>query len=156
MLPMMMFRVGQDVLQSIIDGIDSILGSLMDKIADIARSIASKLNPANWGGSPIGMQHWLPYYFEQGLGNLQKSINSMQLDTSPLSGAMSKLGPRGREQSAAAESLAAASSSGQGVEVHFNGPVTIEAQDRAAAERSTSTVGWAIAQGMRARGVWAA
>lgn len=47
-------------------------------------------------------------------------------------------------------------SGGKGdVRVEFNGPVTINARDKADAERSTGDVGWGIAQGLRARGVWA-
>lgn len=67
--------IGKDLVNFIKDGIDSIIGSLWSKVEDIAKKIADKLNPANWIGSPKGLQNWLPYYYEQGLQNLNAVVS---------------------------------------------------------------------------------
>ena len=42
---------------------------------------------------------------------------------------------------------------GGGVNVNYYGPVTIEATDRADAERASRDIGWAVSASLRARGV---
>lgn len=45
------------------------------------------------------------------------------------------------------------SGAGQGVNVNYYGPVTIEAEDRSEAERASRDIGWGVAAALRARGI---
>lgn len=63
--------IGKAIITALEDGIDAVIGGLWSKIEGIAGDIASKLNPANWFGSPKGMQNWFPYYFNLGMDNLK-------------------------------------------------------------------------------------
>jgi hypothetical protein len=68
-----MYDLGRDMIQRMIDGIASMAGSLLDMARDLAGQIADLLNPANWLGSPKGLQNWLPYYFEESVRNLEQT-----------------------------------------------------------------------------------
>lgn len=70
------FNIGEEIIRGIGDGIENMVGSLLDKAKGVASSVGSALNPKNWIGSPMGVQNWFPYYFNLAMDNLQKASES--------------------------------------------------------------------------------
>lgn len=71
-------EMGKAIPQAMWDGIQQLKGWLLDKARGFVGDLIGILNPANWFGSPKGLQNWLPYYFEEGFKNLEQTIASLR------------------------------------------------------------------------------
>jgi hypothetical protein len=140
----LLYNFGSDAIQGFWDGMKDMAGNVLDWAGDFAGDIGGKLNPANWFGSPKGLQNWLPYYFEEGMKNLRASVAAT--GNLGISDAVRPLAI-----APASRAIAAAQKTGRG-DVIVN-VQTINAGSEDEAKQAASSVGYGIQQAMRARGV---
>lgn len=139
-LYLMFWNIGKDIINGMISGIEDMAGGLLQRARDLAGQIGSILNPKNWFGSPQGLQNWLPYYFEQGLKNLQATValtptlKMPQLATAIAGGAQAAISSRAQG----------------GIVINID---HVDASGVDEAKAAASTLGYTVQQQMRARGL---
>lgn len=139
-LSSLLYNIGKDILQGLIDGVKSLIPSLTDVFSGITNSIPDWKGPAVKDKvllEPAGelIMRGLVSGVERGRGLLERQLMDI---TSSIRGM--ELSPDG------------SAFGGDGIGVHFHGPTEILARDRYDAERSAGDVGWGVTAAIRARG----
>ena len=152
------------------DTITGAIGSAKDKILGILRDIIGAANGVidKINGCIGGVNDALSFSFGVGpfdmpgpipdIPGMTLSVNAPDIPTIPRLAAggivtdptLALIGEAGPE---AVIPLNRLGRTGGGVNVNYYGPVTIEATDRADAERASRDIGWAVSASLRARGV---